>query len=100
MQNQIRTNEIRIDLLRKQNESLKTSLEKLLLAQQNQHSQSQVSMINEERYEELRNQSRQESMRYRRFSSGNDSTSVKTRPTPLWALSDEILENEKHEQPR
>lgn len=66
MQNQIRTNEIRIDLLRKQNESFKSSLEKLL-------SVNNVStpLVTEERYEELRNQSRQEQP-YRRYSYGQE----------------------------
>jgi hypothetical protein len=65
MQNQIRTNEIRIDLLRRQNESLKSSLEKLL-------SMNNSSLVSEERYEELRTQSRQEQP-YRRNSYGNES---------------------------
>ena len=64
MQNQIRTNEIRIDLLRKQNQSLKSSLDKLMLVQQTAFS----SNVTEERYEEMRNQSRMDSFR-------NESTS-------------------------
>lgn len=64
MQNQIRTNELRVDLLRQQNESLKSSLDKLL-SMNNQNS------ISEERYEELRNQSRQEQS-YRRYSFANE----------------------------
>ncbi|CAF4350072.1 unnamed protein product, partial [Rotaria magnacalcarata] len=55
MQNQMRTNEIRIDLLRKQNDSLKSSLEKLLAV-----NNTSPSLVTGERYEELRNQSRQE----------------------------------------
>jgi hypothetical protein len=71
MQNQLHTNEIRIDLLRKQNDSLKSSLEKLLLRNNNS-----PSMVTEERYEEIRNQSRQEQS-YRRYSYGNETvTSV------------------------
>jgi DNA repair exonuclease SbcCD ATPase subunit len=67
MQNQLRTNEIRIDLLRKQNDSLKSSLEKLL-SMNNSHS---PPLVTEERYEELRNHSRQEQP-YRRYSYGNE----------------------------
>jgi hypothetical protein len=71
MQNQMRTNEIRIDLLRRQNDSLKSSIEKLLSRNNNS-----PSLITEERYEELRNQSRQEQP-YRRYSYGNETiTSV------------------------
>jgi hypothetical protein len=66
MQNQIRTNEIRIDLLRRQNDSLKSSLEKLLSV-----NDRSTPLITEERYEELRNQSRQEQP-YRRYSYGNE----------------------------
>ena len=51
----MRTNEIRIDLLRKQNESLKNSIEKLLSM-----NTTLPTMVTEERYEELRTQSRQE----------------------------------------
>jgi hypothetical protein len=68
MQNQMRTNEIRIDLLRKQNDSLKSSLEKLLSMNNN----NSPSSITEGRYEELRNQSRQEQP-YRRYSYANES---------------------------
>lgn len=76
MQNQMRTNEIRIDLLRKQNDSLKSSLEKLLSMNNNNnyynnfddHNQSSIT---EERYEELRNQSRPEQPQ-RRYSYGNE----------------------------
>ena len=68
MQNQMRTNEIRIDLLRKQNDSLKSSLDKLISMNNNNNS----SLITGERYEELRNQSRQE-QEYRRYSYGNES---------------------------
>jgi len=64
MKNQIRTNEIRIDLLRRQNDSLKSSLEKLL-------SMNSQPLVSEERYEELRSQSRQEQP-YRRYSYGNE----------------------------
>jgi hypothetical protein len=66
MKNQIRTNEIRIDLLRRQNDSLKSSLEKLLSINNNS-----PSLVTEERYEEIRNQSRQEQP-YRRYSYGNE----------------------------
>jgi len=66
MQNQMRTNEIRIDLLRRQNDSLKSSIEKLLLRNNNS-----PSIVTEDRYEELRNQSRQEQP-YRRYSHGNE----------------------------
>lgn len=69
MRNQMRTNEIRIDLLRKQNESLKNSLEKLILM-----NNTMPSMVTEERYEELRTQSRQE-QEPRRYSYGNESAS-------------------------
>ena len=65
MQNQIRTNELRIDLLRQQNESFKLSLEKLLSMNSNS------SLVSEERYEEMRNQSRQEQS-YRRYSFANE----------------------------
>lgn len=65
MQNQIRTNEIRIDLLRKQNDSLKSSLAKLLSMNNTQ------PLVAEDRYEELRNQSKQEQP-YRRYSYGNE----------------------------
>lgn len=71
MQNQMRTNEIRIDLLRKQNDSLKSSLEKLLSI-----NHDSPSLVTGERYEELRNQSRQEQQQqqpYRRYSHGNES---------------------------
>ncbi len=71
MQNQMRTNEIRIDLLRRQNESLKSSLEKLLSMNNNHNSSS----ITEERYEELRSQSRQEQP-YRRYSYGNETMTL------------------------
>jgi hypothetical protein len=67
MQNQMRTNEIRIDLLRRQNDSLKSSLEKLLTMNNNNNSSS----VTGERYEELRSQSRQEQP-YRRYSYGNE----------------------------
>jgi hypothetical protein len=69
MQNQIRTNEIRIELLRKQNDSLKLSLEKLLFVQQN----SSSSTMTEQRYEQMRSQSRQEPT-HRRYSHGNENT--------------------------
>ena len=69
MQNQMRTNEIRIDLLRQQNESLKCSLEKLLTMNHNNNHNS--SMVSEERYEELRSQSRQEPPQ-RRYSYANE----------------------------
>ncbi len=64
MQNQLRTNEMRIELLRKQNDSLKSSLEKLL-------AMNSQPLVSEERYEELRSQSRQEQP-YRRYSYGNE----------------------------
>lgn len=92
MQNQIRTNEIRIDLLRKQNESLKASLEKLLSRNNNNNSPS--SVITEERYEELRNQSKQEQP-YRRYSYSNETITPKTKPSPLWLLNNEILERQQ-----
>ncbi len=66
MQNQMRTNEIRIDLLRRQNDSLKSSLEKLLSI-----NNSSQSLVTGERYEELRSQSRQEPPD-RRYSYGNE----------------------------
>lgn len=69
MQNQIRTNEIRVDLLRRQNDSLKASLEKLLTMNHNNNHDS--SMVSEERYEELRSQSRQEQP-HRRYSFANE----------------------------
>lgn len=77
MQNQMRTNEIRIDLLRKQNDSLKTSLEKLLSM-----NNGSPSSITEERYEEIRNQSRQE-QRSRRYSYGNETVSSVNFTFPL-----------------
>ena len=78
MQNQIHTNELRIDLLRKQNDSLKVSLEKFLSVQN--HS---PPMVTEERYEELRNQSRQEQL-HRRYSFANETiTSVVLLPSYL-----------------
>lgn len=103
MQNQIRTNEIRIDLLRKQNQSLKSSLEKLTLVQQT----SIPNNITEERYEELRN-------RNRRFSSGAESTTtttvrktsicstdqIKTKVTPLWSLNHELVEQQAFTESR
>ncbi|CAF4638839.1 unnamed protein product [Rotaria sp. Silwood1] len=91
MQNQMRTNEIRIDLLRKQNDSLKSSLEKLLSMNNNNNSSS---LVTEERYEELRNQSRQEQS-YRRYSYGNETVIPKTKPTPLWLLNNEIVEQQQ-----
>ncbi len=53
MQHQMRTHELRIDSLQKENDTLKSSLEKLLLS-------NNRPTVTEERYEELRNQSRQE----------------------------------------
>jgi hypothetical protein len=53
MQNQMRTHELRIDLLQKENDSLKSSLEKFLLS-------NNRPIVTEECYEEIRNQSRQE----------------------------------------
>ena len=71
MQNQIRTNEIRIDLLRKQNDSLKSSLEKLLSL-----NNPSSSIVIEQRNDELRNQSRRQQS-YRRYSYENETnTSV------------------------
>jgi hypothetical protein len=69
MQNQMRTHELRIDLLQKENDSLKYSLEKFLLS-------NNRPIVTEERYEELRNQSRQEQS-YRQYSHVNETiTSV------------------------
>lgn len=70
MQNQIRTNEIRVDLLRRQNESLRSSLEKLLTMNHNNNNHDS-SMVSEERYEELRSQSRQDQSQ-RRYSYANE----------------------------
>ncbi|CAM2722578.1 unnamed protein product [Rotaria socialis] len=88
-QNQMRTNEIPIDLLRKQNDSLKSSLEKLLIV----HNTS-PSLVTGERYEELRNQSRQEQS-YRRYSYSNESITPKSKQTPLWLLNNEIAEQQQ-----
>jgi hypothetical protein len=76
MQNQMRTNEIRIDLLRRQNDSLKSSLEKLLSI-----NNSSQSLVTGERYEELRSQSRQEPPD-RRYSYGNETVT----PVPVLFL--------------
>ncbi|CAF0967377.1 unnamed protein product, partial [Rotaria sordida] len=93
MQNQMRTNEIRIDLLRKQNDSLKSSLEKLL-SMNNNNNNNNSSLVTEERYEELRSQSRQEQP-YRRYSYGNETIIPKSKPTPLWLLNNEIVEQQQ-----
>ncbi|CAM2705980.1 unnamed protein product [Rotaria socialis] len=89
MQNQMRTNEIRIDLLRKQNDSLKSSLEKLLAV-----NNTSPSLVTGERYEELRNQSRQEQP-YRRYSYSNETIIPKSKQTPLWLLNNEIVEQQQ-----
>ncbi|UJR36580.1 hypothetical protein I4U23_029299 [Adineta vaga] len=98
MQNQMRTNEIRVDLLRKQNESLKRSLEKLLSMNNNNNNNNNnmSSIVTEERYEELRTQSRQETAP-RRYSYGNESGTPKSKPTPLWLLSNELVEQQKQQ---
>ncbi|CAF0975911.1 unnamed protein product [Adineta steineri] len=92
MQNQMRTNEIRVDLLRKQNESLKISLEKLLSMHSNNN--NTPSLITEERYEELRSQSRQEQP-HRKYSYENEIAAPKAKPTPLWLLNNELPEQQQ-----
>ncbi len=69
MQNQLRTNALRIDVLQKENTALKSSLEKFLLL-------NNSPIVTEERYEELRSQSRQEQS-YRPYAHTNETiTSV------------------------
>ncbi|CAF1394768.1 unnamed protein product [Rotaria sp. Silwood1] len=90
MQNQMRTNEFRIDSLQKQNDSLKFSLEKLQLT--NNH--TNPLLVTEERYEKLRNQSKQEQS-YRQYSHANETLPSKPKQTPLWLLNNEILEQQQ-----
>ncbi|CAF3055254.1 unnamed protein product [Rotaria sp. Silwood2] len=67
MQTQMQTNELRIDLLQKQNDSLKFSLEQLRPTTNH----TNPLLVTEERYEELRNQSRQEQSYYQ-YSHANE----------------------------
>ncbi|CAF1299404.1 unnamed protein product [Adineta ricciae] len=76
MQNQMRTNEIQ--KLLSMNNTLPT-------------------MVTEERYEELRTQSRQEQVP-RKSSFVNEPIASKAKPTPLWLLNNEILEQQKQQQ--
>ncbi|CAF0955792.1 unnamed protein product [Adineta ricciae] len=77
MQNQMRSNEVQIDLLRKQNDSFKISLDNLLLSNRS----SNLSRISEE----IQDQSHRQ---------------PKPKPTPLWLLSNEILEQQAFTETR
>ncbi|CAF1393627.1 unnamed protein product [Adineta ricciae] len=77
MQNQMRSNEVQIDLLRKQNDSFKVSLDNLLLSNRS----SNLSRISEE----IQDQSHRQ---------------PKSKPTPLWLLSNEILEQQAFTETR
>ncbi len=66
----MRTHELRIDLLQKENDSLKSSLEKLLIS-------NNPPIITEERSEELRNQPRQEQSYYQYSHANETVTPVK-----------------------
>ncbi|UJR09537.1 hypothetical protein I4U23_013774 [Adineta vaga] len=83
MQNQMRANELRIDLLRQQNDSFKISLENLPLSNRS----TNLSRISEE-------------PSHRRHSFTNEMSTSKPKPTPLWLLNDEILEQQAFSETR
>ncbi|CAF3826870.1 unnamed protein product [Rotaria sordida] len=85
MQNEMRTNELRIDLLQKQNDSLKFSLGKL--QHTNNHTNSSLVID-----EQLKNQLRQQQQHT------NETLPTKPKQTPLWLLNNEILEQQQQQQ--
>ncbi|CAF0931311.1 unnamed protein product [Didymodactylos carnosus] len=96
MQNQIQANEIRIDLLRRQTESLRSSLEKILNTHNN-NQQLTTTTIDEEKFQKIRNHSRM-MISERRNSFNSDTsqpTTTKVRQAPLWKLNNEIVLQER-----
>ncbi|CAF3786957.1 unnamed protein product, partial [Adineta steineri] len=86
MQNQMQTNELRIDLLRKQNDSLKSSLGNCLL----KNNINNLSKITQESRDSTRHEEshRQDSLR-------NEIVTSKPKRTPLFLLDSEIDEQQQ-----
>ncbi|CAF5163081.1 unnamed protein product, partial [Rotaria magnacalcarata] len=82
MQTQMRTNELRIDLLRKQNDSLKSSLEQIRMPN---HHTTLPSVSEELRQEQTDHHS----------SYTHESLPPKPKQPPLWLLNNEILEQQQ-----